>query len=326
MHRRIVVANQLGPVAGDLIRAHPLEPVVLDLPPERAWEIPKDAEALFVIFTRGKAASIPRPAGWPGHARWAQLASVGTDDYPAWIFELPHVTTMRGVNSPAIAEYVLAVMLAHEKRIPALWVREAAGWPATGAYRDVQLGTLSGKTLGILGAGAIARHVAPLAVAFGMSVVASRRDASLPPPHPVVEIRPLDEMLAAADHLLLAAPLTDGTRGQVNASFFSRLKRGAHLINVSRGGLIEETALLAALDDGTLSGATLDVTEPEPLPPGHPLYVHPKVRVSPHISWNVPGVAEALFARFLANLERYVDGRPLENAVATSPSPSTGSG
>jgi phosphoglycerate dehydrogenase-like enzyme len=317
MSRRIVIANQLGPVAGEMLRAHALQPVVLDLPPERAWEIPEEAEALFVIFTRGKAASIPRPTGWPGQARWAQLASVGTDDYPAWIFELPHVTTMRGVNSPAIAEYVLATMLAHEKRIPALWVREAAAWPATGAYRDVQLGTLSGKTLGILGAGAIARHVAPLAAAFGMSVVASRRDVSLPPPHPAVAIRSLDDMLAAADHLLLAAPLTESTRGHVNASFLSRVKRGAHLINVSRGGLIEEAALLAALDDGTLSGATLDVTEPEPLPAGHPLYTHPKVRVSPHISWNVPGVAEALFARFLANLERYVEGRPLENAVTS---------
>jgi len=323
MNRRIVIANQLGPIAGDLLRAHPLRPVVLDLPPERAWEIPEDAEALFVIFTRGKAASIPRPDGWPRHARWAQLASVGTDDYPAWIFELPHVTTMRGVNSPAIAEYVLAVMLAHEKRIPALWVREAAAWPATGAYRDVQLGTLSGKTLGILGAGGIARHVAPLAAALGMSIVASRRDASLPSPHPAIAIRPLDEMLALADHLVLAAPLTAETRGQVDASFFSRIKRGAHLINVSRGGLIDEAALIAALEDGTLSGATLDVTEPEPLPPGHPLYTHPKVRVSPHISWNVPGVAEALFARFLANLERYAGGQPLENAVA---SPSTGSG
>jgi phosphoglycerate dehydrogenase-like enzyme len=316
MSRRIVVANQLGPVAGDMLRAHPLAPVVIDLPPERAWEIPAEAEALFVIFTRGKAASIPRPAGWPGQARWAQLASVGTDDYPAWIFELEWVTTMRGVNSPAIAEYVLAAMLAHEKRIPALWVRDAAAWPATGAYRDVQLGTLAGKTLGVLGAGAIARHVAPLAAAFGMSIVAARRDASLPSPHPSIVIRPLGDMLAAADHLLIAAPLTEQTRAQVNAPFLARLKRGAHLINVSRGALVDQEALLAALEDGTLSGATLDVTEPEPLPPGHPLYTHPKVRVSPHISWNVPGVAEALFARFLANLERYAEGRPLENAVA----------
>ncbi len=313
-----MIANQLGPVAGNVLRAHPLAPEVIDLPPARAWDIPPEADALFVVFARighGEAERIPRPPHWPGRARWAQLASVGTNDYPEWIFELPLVTTMRGVNSPALAEYVLAAMLSHEKRIPELWIHSPHHWPATGAWRDSQLGTLAGKTLGIVGAGAIARHVAPLAAPFGMSVVAARRDASLPSGHPALLIRPLDDVLAAADHLLLAAPLTAQTRGLANRAFFARVKRGAHLINVSRGGLIDQDALLAALDDGTLSGATLDVTDPEPLPDGHALYAHPRVRISPHLSWNVPGVAEALFGRFLANLERFAAGLPLENVV-----------
>ncbi len=316
MSRRIVIANQLGPIAGVVLRAHALAPEVIDLPPERAWEIPSEAEVLFVIFVRqphGTAAAIPRPAHWPGRTRWAQLASVGTNDYPSWIFELPLVTTMHGVNSPAIAEYVLAVMLAHEKNVPELFVRRSEDWPSPGVWRNSVLGTLAGKTLGIVGAGAIATHVAPLAAAFGMSVVAARRDPSRPSGHPALAIRPLDDVLESADHLLFAAPLTEETRGFANAALFARVKRGVHVINVARGAIIEEAALLAALENGTVAAATLDVTDPEPLPAGHPFYTHPKIRVSPHISWNVPGVPEALFGRFLANLERYAQDRPLEN-------------
>jgi phosphoglycerate dehydrogenase-like enzyme len=318
MDERIVIANQLGPIAGAVLRSHRLAPHVIDLPPDRAWEIPAEADVLFVVFARavhGEASKIPRPEGWPGRTRWAQLASVGTSGYPDWIFELPTVTTMHGVNSPAIAEYVLAVMLAHEKRIPSLWVRALGDWPEPGNFRASMLGTLSGKTLGIVGAGGIARHVAPLAAAFGMTVVAARRDPTLASGHPALSIAPLDTVVANADHLLLAAPLTEQTRGLVDSALLARVKRGVHLINVSRGGLIDDSSLLAALDNGSVSAATIDVTEPEPLPAGHPLYVHPNVRISPHISWNVPGVAEALFARFLANLECFAEDRPLRDVV-----------
>src|SRR5207302_905829 len=109
------------------------------------------------------------------------------------------------------------------------------------------------------------------------------------------------------------APLTPATRHMIDASVFARMKPTAHLVNISRGGLIDQEALLMALDEGRIARATLDVTTPEPLPEGHPLYAHPKVRVSPHISFS--GGPPRNIPIFLNNLRRYIAGEPLEGLV-----------
>jgi phosphoglycerate dehydrogenase-like enzyme len=132
-----------------------------------------------------------------------------------------------------------------------------------------------------VGIGAIGAATAKRALAFDMQILAYRRTRS-PSPLPNVDlVSGLDELLGASDHIVVAAPATPATYHLFDANAFARMKRGAHLINVSRGALVDQDALLKALDDESLAMATLDVTDPEPLPAGHPLYAHPRVRVSP---------------------------------------------
>ncbi len=114
---------------------------------------------------------------------------------------------------------------------------------------------------------------------------------------------------------MLVAPATANTRHLLDAEAFARSKRGVHLVNVARGELVDQDALRAALDEGHVSLASLDCVEPEPLPAGHWLYTHPRVRLSPHTSWSAPGALDRLLDPFLDNLRRYLDDRPLEGRV-----------
>ena len=112
-----------------------------------------------------------------------------------------------------------------------------------------------------------------------------------------------------------ATPATAATRHLIDAAAFDALKPGAHLVNVARGALVDQDALLAALDSGRVATASLDVVDPEPLPEGHPLYAHPGVRLSPHISWSAPDTMDRTVALFAENLRRYRAGRPLQGVV-----------
>jgi phosphoglycerate dehydrogenase-like enzyme len=287
------------------------------LDPGARWSLPGDADAAFLAHgtlddPAWKAA--PRPEGWPGRTMLVQLASTGLQGYPEWLFEAAHVASARGTNAPPIAEYVLAAMLVHEKRVPELWVHDDRSWPERGKEARWQLGTLDGKVLGLVGVGAIGSRIAALAQPFGMRVVAARRSGSAAG-IAGIEVMTLDDVLPLADHLVVAAPLTLETIGLIGAEQFARLKPGAHLVNVARGAIVDHEALLAALEAGQVSAATLDVTEPEPLPAGHPLYSHPRVRISPHISWNAPGLAQRLLALLGDNLRQVAGGEPPVNRV-----------
>ena len=176
------------------------------------------------------------------------------------------------------------------------------------------LGQVQGKTIGIFGFGAIGRGVAVRAQAFGMSVLATRRTGN-PSEIEGVTIVGLDDLLAASDHLVLAAPSTDLTVNLLDAARLRQVKRGAHVINVARGTLLDNEALLNALDRGQVSRATLDVAEPEPLPLDHPLRLHPRARVSDHVSGRVAGVGDRLIGLFVDNLRRFVAGKPLLGQV-----------
>ncbi len=283
----------------------------LEPSPETAWKVPPGAEVLLVSPNSaviGLHKDMPAPLGWPFDLQWVHLRSTGVDKYPDWLFAVPRVTVTRGGYAVPISEYVLAAMLAQVKSIPALWASGARDW-----QQRPTLGTLAGQTLGIIGFGEIGKAIARRALSFDMAVVGTRRTDG-PSGMDGVEVVSLDVLLGRADHIVVAMPLTKETRGMLDAAAFARMKPGAHLINIARGAVVDENALRSALD-GNLGGATLDVAPVEPLPDGHWLYEHPKVRISPHISGTSPLSDGAVTDYFLSNLERYRSGKELLGLV-----------
>jgi phosphoglycerate dehydrogenase-like enzyme len=308
----LVIAHQLGGVLEERLKEG-LPPGIIwrRLPPERAWDVPADATLLLAVPQRAGTIVTPEvaPAGWPRNLRWVQALSAGVDEYPRWMFDAPIVTCARGTNSAPIAEFILAALLAFEKKLPEIWIRDARDWK----LRD--LGTLRGKTLGLLGYGSIGQAVAARALPFGLKVLAHRRASLENAPQGVVEFADLDRVLAESDHLVIALPLTDATIGLINRAALARVKPGVHLVNIARGKIIDQEALIEALNDHRVGFATLDVTEPEPLPSGHPLYTHPRVHLSPHLSWSGGEMGKAEIAFVAANIRRFIAGEPLEGGV-----------
>ena len=241
--------------------------------------------------------------------RWIHTIGTGVDRFPFDVVGDRVLTCSRGASAVPIAEWVLAVMLAFEKRLPETWIHEPAQW------RRLQLGGLRGRTLGLLGLGGIGSAVAERALPFGMEVVASRRTSAPSPIAGVELLGSIDDVIARADHLVLALPSTPETRHVIGAASLARVKHGVHLVNVARGTLIDQEALRVALDDGRVACASLDTADPEPLLEGHWLYTHPRVRLSPHVSWSMPGALEVFVEAFVDNLRRFRTGLPLHGVV-----------
>lgn len=278
------------------------------LKPDAQGNIAGDIDALLTSFTgiAPLAELIPKCHG----LRWIHVLGTGVDAFPLSLARGKLLTCSRGASAAPIAEWVLGMILAFEKTLPDSW---ASAPPAR--WFSAELGLVEGKTLGILGFGAIGQAIARRALAFDMRVIAQVRRPR-PSPMPGVElVADQQALLAAADHLVLALPATPETHHLLDATTFAKLKPGAHLINVARANLVDQEALRAALDSGRLARASLDVVEPEPLPAGHWLYGHPRVRLSPHISWCGPGIVDRILGLFLDNLEAFAQGRPLSGAV-----------
>ncbi len=313
--RPTVVLNQTGEAA-DLLLASAALPVELAADPVAPpWTRAGEVDVLFTGPRNGwRDAPGEAPAGWPGRLQWVHLASAGIDFFPPWLLDVPLVTCSRGVAAVPIAEYVLAAILTHEKHWSTLQVDGAKRWRDTFQRVDRQpSGSLRGRALGIAGYGAIGREVARLGEAFGMQVTVLRRGGA--PVEGVHSVASIEQLLAASDHLVLALPITPETQHLVNAATLAHARPGLHLVNIARGALVDQQALLHALDEGHLSGATLDVTDPEPLPEGHRLYRHPRVRLTPHVSWAAQDAGEATARKFVANLSRFLAGQPLEDVV-----------
>jgi len=309
----IVVASQFDP-AVNLRIAEQASVRVIDLAPGPLAALPGDASVLFALpFSKGGGASAaqtaPVPDGWPFKLDWVQLASVGIDYYPAWLFQGPVVTSARGTASDAIAEYVLAAIFSAAKRIPDIWLQDASQWQRR------TLSLVQGSVLGLYGFGSIGRTLAQRAQALGIKVLALRRSDAPFEIDGVEGVASLAELAARSDHLVLAAPATAATRHAINHAVLAQAKPGLHLINIARGSLIDDEALLTALDAGRVGLATLDVTEPEPLPAGHRFYGHPQVRLSPHISPSTDHIVQALLDKFFGNLQRFRSGQPLTDIV-----------
>ncbi|MBA2925869.1 dihydrofolate reductase [Pseudomonas sp. P7] len=308
----VIIASQLDEDYNDVIRArlrtvHP-EAQVIGVPVGVPSDLPPQANILLLrpINVRGYTAPETPPPGWPYGAQWVHLVSSGIDFYPQWLFNGPPVTTSRGSAADNLAEFALAAIFAASKHLPDIWVKDSQ-WNFT------PLRPLKGTTLGILGFGAIGERLAQKAHALGIKVVALRQSPTPFGIDGVEAARDIHDLFARADHLVLAAPLTEATRHIVDRDVLGSAKPGLHLINIARGGLVDQEALLEALDNGQIGLASLDVTEPEPLPDGHPLYTHPRVRLSPHTSAISTDSRNEIADTFLANLERYVLGVELVN-------------
>jgi phosphoglycerate dehydrogenase-like enzyme len=221
------------------------------------------------------------------------------------------VTNSAGFNAVPIAQYVLAMMLRHAKNIPA-W--EAA--QRERAWRRVESDELTGRTVALIGTGSIGREVARLSHAFGMRVLGMRRR-----PEPIAAVdqlfppEALHALLSEADYVVVAVPLTPATAGLIDAAAFAAMKPSAYLINVARGPIVVEAALIDALAEGRIAGAALDVFDEEPLPPESPLWSMENVIVTPHNSAASPRSLDRGARMFIDNLRRYAAGEPLLNVV-----------
>lgn len=217
--------------------------------------------------------------------------------------------------SPGVAEHGMALLLALTKRLPQYVVNKAQHtWDRSPAQ---QMGSLEGQTLVIVGFGSIGRDFARRAKAFGMRVIGVSRSAR---PDPAVDevcsATKLDSMLARADAVLVVAPYSKATHHMIGAEQLAACKRGAVLINLARGGLIDQVALAAALHSGQLGGAALDVTSPEPLPADDPLWDCPNLIITPHVAGACGPVGRTRLAEFIgANVERFIAGQPVTHVV-----------
>lgn len=303
------IASQLDAGFNALLRERLPGVEVLDLPRGLPQALPAGVQALLAAPHPALRDAAEPPPGWPFGLGFVQLVSSGLDFFPRWLLDGPPVASARGATASSIAEFALAAIFAAAKQLPELWIDNA------GAWQQRPLASLAGSTLGLYGFGSIARELARKARALDMQVLALRRSAQPFGMDGVQRAADIHELFARADHLVLAAPATAETRHVINRETLASARPGLHLINVARGALVDQVALLQALDEGRLALASLDVTEPEPLPAGHPFYSHPRVRLSPHTSANTPQVYRNLAALLARNLERFHSGQPLENLV-----------
>jgi phosphoglycerate dehydrogenase-like enzyme len=243
--------------------------------------------------------------------RWVHTIGTGVDRFPLHLIAPDMtLTCSRGASAIAIAEWTITMMLAFEKQVPDSW----ADAPPERWFR-ANLGTLYGKTFAIVGLGGIGERAAALARPFDMKIKALRRSLRPAATEGVEVVGTLAELLDGADHVMIAAPLTPETRHLINAESLALMKPGVHLVNIARGGLIDQDALRTALDSGHMARASLDTVDPEPLPEGHWIFSHPRVRFSPHISWSMPAAQGLLHETFRENLRRYLDGAELDYVV-----------
>jgi phosphoglycerate dehydrogenase-like enzyme len=224
------------------------------------------------------------------------------------------MTNARGVFKESLGEFGIASILYFAKDLRRM-VRnqEAARWEQF----DVEM--ITGKTLGIVGYGEIGRATAVRAKALGLNIHAIRRRPELSGSDPVVDrsfaIADRAAMLAGCDYVLLAAPLTEETRGLIGAAELAAMKSSAVLINLGRGPVVDEAALITALSSGQIRGAALDVFDVEPLPADHPFWKMENVLISPHCADHTATWTDEAIQFFVDNCNRFLKGEPLENLV-----------
>lgn len=270
-----------------------------------------EAEVLFGWihhFPKNLLARTPR-------LKWIQTMSAGIDLMPEEIRKSRiRIVNASGLHSTPMGEMVLEVMLMFAKDAPACFQMKQ-----TRTWKRFRPALLRGQTVGILGLGVVGREIARLSKAFGMEVIGIRRSGQPEQPFPEVDrVYPreqLSEVLAKSDYVVLALPLTKETRGMIGEKELKAMKPSAYLINPARGAIIDEGALIRALEEKWIAGAGLDVFVKEPLPPESRFYDLPNVIFSPHISGDMPDYEGRATEVFRENLQRYIAGEPFLHEV-----------
>ncbi len=245
---------------------------------------------------------------------WIHVAAAGVDTllFDALVESEVTVTNARGVFDRPIAEFVLALVLARAKQLPrSLALQRARVW----AHRETE--GIAGRSALVVGVGAIGRETARLLGAVGMQVSGAGRTARSGDPD-FGEVRSsadLASYVGEFDHVVLVTPLTEQTRGLVGREVLEAMRPTAHLVNVGRGPVVDEPALVEALRTGGIAAASLDVFATEPLPDDSPLWSLPQVVVTPHMSGDARGWWDTLARQFADNAQRWLDGEPLVNVV-----------
>ena len=235
--------------------------------------------------------------------RWIHSRSAGLDEllFPELSVSKVVLTNARGVFSEILGEFVIAAVLFFAKDLRRMVRSQQAG-----VWDQFDITEIAGQTMGIIGLGDIGTAVARRAEAMGMHVVGLRRADG-----PERKF----ELLAQSDYVVLSAPLTPETRGIISDAELRAMKPSAVLINVGRGPLVDEAALVVALRERRIGGAALDVFNEEPLPDGHPFYTLDNLLLSPHAADHTPDWKQRAMQLFLDNFERYRKGEPLRNVV-----------
>ena len=249
--------------------------------------------------------------------RWVHSRNVGVEKtlFPELIESSVPLTNGVGVFSPALGEFVLAAILYFAKDFRRMLRNQMAD-----RWEEFDVTPIAGQTVGVIGYGDIGHEIAKRVKPMGMKVLAVRRHASTARPADrfVEKVYPPEqrlEMIPQCDYIAVAAPLTPETRGMVGEPEIAAMKSSAVLINVGRGPVIYEQALIAALSSKRIKGAALDVFDQEPLPPGHPFYRLENVLLSPHTADHTPDWLDNSIELFLQQFARYEKGEPLRNIV-----------
>ena len=245
------------------------------------------------------------------HAMWAGIEKIL---FPELIESPVPLTNGRGVFKNGLAEFSIASILFFAKDLRRLIRSQEAG-----CWEQFEVLEARKQVLGIIGFGGIGRETARLARALGMQVHATRRHASESSGDPDVDrifpLSQLREMLGGCDYVMVSTPLTNETSGMIGAPELAAMKPSSVIINVGRGPVIVESALIDALENGRIKGAALDVYDTEPLPAGHAFYRLQNVLLSPHSADHTVGWSDLGMYKFIENFERFRNGQPLENVV-----------
>ena len=269
----------------------------------------RDAEVLWHVLRPVSAADIEAAP----RLRLIQKIGVGvnTIDLEAARARGISVCNMPGTNTPAVAEMTLALMLSALRQLPAFGraTREGKGWRMDSALQD-RLGEIGGRTVGLVGFGAVPRALAPVLKALGARILYTAREPK-PEAEGLAERRPLSALLEESDIVSLHVPETPETVGMIDSAALGRMKPGAILVNTARGSLVDEAALAEALAGGRLGAAGLDVFAREPVPPDNPLLRLDNVALAPHVAWLTMDTVERSLDVALDNCRRLDAGEPL---------------
>jgi len=295
--------------------------------PEDFSGVLDDVEILYAFYT------LPEPAQAP-NLRWVQLHTAGAErihSHPLYTETDILFTNTSGIHAINMGEYVMGQILVLAHRFPLLSEQQSRSFWPMDRWERYTPDELYGKTIGIVGYGSIGRQVARLARAFGMKALAIKRNAKDPTdsdytlpgvgdpsgdlPDRIYPPQAIRSFLGECDVVVLALPLTEETHHLITTETLQAMKTSAFLVNVSRGGVVDEAALIKALNEGWIAGAVLDVFEEEPLPEDSPLWKTHNLIITPHIAGHTPHYHERAAGVFAENLRRYIANQPLVNVI-----------